>query len=161
MKSRRFFRQKTSGGKAIHRQARTAKEKQAFSTLQDQILCRKMPDYIHGNRIMFGSISVILLCVGLVNYFNIMFTGIVGRKKELEIMGRFGMNTPAGKKAVIAGRQLLCTACRRPCSVSWINHTKRNQRLYEKTAFLFYLSLSGRSDCRKYCNYGNSVRYNL
>lgn len=42
MKSRRFFRQKTSGGKTIHRQARTAKEKQAFSTLQDQILCRKM-----------------------------------------------------------------------------------------------------------------------
>ena len=42
MESRRFFRQKTSGGKAIHRQARTAKEKQAFSTLQDQILCRKM-----------------------------------------------------------------------------------------------------------------------
>ena len=33
---------KDSGGKAIHRQARTAKEKQAFSTLQDQILCRKM-----------------------------------------------------------------------------------------------------------------------
>ena len=42
MKSRRFFRQKISGGKAIHRQAWTAKEKQAFSTLQDQILCRKM-----------------------------------------------------------------------------------------------------------------------
>ena len=38
MKSRRFFRQKTSGGKAIHRQARTEKGKQAFSTLQDQIL---------------------------------------------------------------------------------------------------------------------------
>ena len=70
-------------------------------------------------------------------------------------------DTPAGKKAVIAGRQLLCTAYRRHCSVSWINHTKRNQRLYEKTAFLFYLSLSGRSDCRKYCNYGNTVRYNL
>ena len=30
------------GGKAIHRQAWTAKEKQVFSTLQDQILCRKM-----------------------------------------------------------------------------------------------------------------------
>ena len=42
MKSRRFFRQKISGGKAIHRQAWTAKEKQVFSTLQDQILCRKM-----------------------------------------------------------------------------------------------------------------------
>ena len=73
----------------------------------------------------------------------------------------FPLNMGDGTYTVIAGRQLLCTACRKPCSVSWINHTKRNQRLYEKTAFLFYLSLSGRSDCRKYCNYGNSVRYNL
>ena len=107
MKSRRFFRQKTSGGKAIHRQARTAKEKQAFSTLQDQILCRKNADYIHGNRIMFGSISVILLCVGLVNYFNIMFTGIVGRKKRAGDYEKDWNDTPAGKKAVIAGRQLI------------------------------------------------------
>ena len=101
MKSRRFFRQKTSGGKAIHRQARTAKEKQAFSTLQDQILCRKNADYIHGNRIMFGSISVILLCVGLVNYFNIMFTGIVGRKKELEIMRKIGMTRRQERKLLL------------------------------------------------------------
>ena len=42
MKSRRFFRKKTSGGKVIHRQARMAKEKQEFSILPDQILCRKM-----------------------------------------------------------------------------------------------------------------------
>lgn len=54
-------------------------------------LMKKNADYIRGNRIMFGSISVILLCVGLVNYFNIMFTGIVGRKKELEIMRKIGM----------------------------------------------------------------------
>ncbi len=124
-------------------------------------LMQKNADYIRGNRIMFGSISVILLCVGLVNYFNTMFTGIVGRKKELEIMRKIGMTRRQEKKLLLLERQLLCTAYRRPCSVSWINHTKRNQRLYEKTAFLFYLSLSGRSDCRKYCNYGNNVRYNL
>ena len=54
-------------------------------------LMQKNADYIRGNRIMFGSISVILLCVGLVNYFNIVFTGIVNRKKELEIMRKIGM----------------------------------------------------------------------
>ncbi len=42
MKSRRFFRKKTSGGKVIHRQARTAKEKQEFFILPEQILCKKM-----------------------------------------------------------------------------------------------------------------------
>lgn len=54
-------------------------------------LMQKNADYIRGNRIMFGSISMILLCVGLVNYFNIVFTGIVDRKKELEIMRKIGM----------------------------------------------------------------------
>lgn len=64
-------------------------------------LMQKNADYIHGNRIMFGSISVILLCVGLVNYFNIMFTGIVGRKKELEIMRKIGMTRRQERKLLL------------------------------------------------------------
>ena len=64
-------------------------------------LMQKNADYIHGNRIMFGSISVILLCVGLVNYFNIMFTGIVGRKKELELMRKIGMTRRQERKLLL------------------------------------------------------------
>lgn len=64
-------------------------------------LMQKNADYIRGNRIMFGSISVILLCVGLVNYFNIMFTGIVGRKKELEIMRKIGMTCRQERKLLL------------------------------------------------------------
>lgn len=64
-------------------------------------LMKKNADYIRGNRIMFGSISVILLCVGLVNYFNIMFTGIVGRKKELEIMRKIGMTHRQERKLLL------------------------------------------------------------
>lgn len=64
-------------------------------------LMQKNADYIHGNRIMFGSISVILLCVGLVNYFNIMFTGIVGRKKEMEIMRKIGMTRRQERKLLL------------------------------------------------------------
>ena len=64
-------------------------------------LMQKNADYIRGNRIMFGSISVILLCVGLVNYFNIMFTGIVGRKKELEIMRKIGMTHRQERKLLL------------------------------------------------------------
>ena len=64
-------------------------------------LMQKNADCIRGNRIMFGSISVILLCVGLVNYFNIMFTGIVGRKKELEIMRKIGMTRRQERKLLL------------------------------------------------------------
>ena len=64
-------------------------------------LMQKNADYIRGNRIMFGSISVILLCVGLVNYFNIMFTRIVGRKKELEIMRKIGMTRRQERKLLL------------------------------------------------------------
>ena len=64
-------------------------------------LMQKNADYIRGNRIMFGSISVILLCVGLINYFNIMFTGIVGRKKELEIMRKLGMTRRQERKLLL------------------------------------------------------------
>lgn len=64
-------------------------------------LMKKNADYIRGNRIMFGSISVILQCVGLVNYFNIMFTGIVGRKKELEIMRKIGMTRRQERKLLL------------------------------------------------------------
>lgn len=64
-------------------------------------LMQKNADYIRGNRIMFGSISVILLCVGLVNYFNIMFTEIVGRKKELEIMRKIGMTRRQERKLLL------------------------------------------------------------
>lgn len=41
------------------------------------------------------------MCVGLVNYFNIMFTGIVGRKKELEIMRKIGMTRRQERKLLL------------------------------------------------------------
>ena len=48
-------------------------------------------DYIQGNRIIFGSISIVLLMAGVTNYLNIVVTGIFSRKKELEIMESVGM----------------------------------------------------------------------
>lgn len=38
---------------------------------------------------------------GLFNYFNIMFTGIVGRKKELEIMRKLGMTRRQERKLLL------------------------------------------------------------
>lgn len=47
--------------------------------------------YIRGTRLILGSISAVLLFAGLTNYFNVVITGILTRKKELEVMYRIGM----------------------------------------------------------------------
>ena len=54
-------------------------------------LLENAKDDIQGNRIIFGSISIVLLMAGMTNYLNIVVTGIFSRKKELEIMERVGM----------------------------------------------------------------------
>ena len=48
-------------------------------------------NYIRGNRLILGSISAVLLFAGITNYFNIMITGILSRRKEFEIMQSIGM----------------------------------------------------------------------
>ena len=54
-------------------------------------LLENAKDDIQGNRIIFGSISIVLLMAGVTNYLNIVVTGIFSRKKELEIMESVGM----------------------------------------------------------------------
>lgn len=54
-------------------------------------LLENAKDDIQGNRIIFGSISIVLLMAGMTNYLNIVVTEIFSRKKELEIMERVGM----------------------------------------------------------------------
>ena len=56
--------------------------------------------YIQGNRLIFGSISAVLLLAGFTNYFNVMVTGILARKKELKIMESVGM-TEKQKRTMI------------------------------------------------------------
>ncbi|HJB95387.1 MAG TPA: ABC transporter permease, partial [Candidatus Mediterraneibacter intestinigallinarum] len=47
-----------------------------------------------------GSISAVLLLAGFTNYFNVMVTGILARKKELKIMESVGM-TEKQKRTMI------------------------------------------------------------
>lgn len=54
-------------------------------------LLSEAKNYIQGNRIIMGSISAVLLLSGLTNYLNVMITGIISRKKELELMENIGM----------------------------------------------------------------------
>lgn len=54
--------------------------------------------YIQGSRMILGSISIVLLMAGLTNYFNVMFTGILARQKELKVMESIGMTKKQKKK---------------------------------------------------------------
>ena len=64
-------------------------------------LLTEAENYIRGNRLILGSISAVLLFAGLTNYFNVMITGILSRKKELEVMESLGM-TQRQKRRLLA-----------------------------------------------------------
>ncbi|MDD3402079.1 MAG: ABC transporter permease [Hespellia sp.] len=57
--------------------------------------------YIRGNRLILGSISIVLLFAGLTNYFNVMVTGILSRKKELDVMHCIGMTKKQERKLLL------------------------------------------------------------
>ena len=65
-------------------------------------------NYIQGNRTILGSISTVLLFAGLMNYFNVMITGILARRNELEIMGRVGMTKRQRRKLLAAEGMYYC-----------------------------------------------------
>ena len=64
-------------------------------------LMSEASSYIRGSRMILGSISAVLLLAGFTNYFNIMVTGFLTRKRELDIMESIGM-TQRQKRKLIA-----------------------------------------------------------
>lgn len=54
-------------------------------------LIQQKEAYMQGNRILLGSVSLILLMAGLTNYFNVVFTGMYARRKEFDTMHSLGM----------------------------------------------------------------------
>lgn len=64
-------------------------------------LMSEAASYIRGSRMILGSISAVLLLAGFTNYFNIMVTGFLAKKRELDIMESIGM-TQRQKRKLIA-----------------------------------------------------------
>ena len=64
--------------------------------------------YIQGNRMILGSISVVLFLAGFTNYFNIMVTGFIARKKELSTMESIGMTRKQKRKLIGAEGGYYC-----------------------------------------------------
>ncbi len=65
-------------------------------------------DSIRGSRLILGSISAVLLCAGLTNYFNVMITGILSRKKEFEVMESIGMTLRQKRCMLFAEGMFYC-----------------------------------------------------
>ena len=63
-------------------------------------LMSEASSYIWGSRMILGSISAVLLLAGFTNYFNIMVTGFLARKRELDIMESIGMTQRQKRKLV-------------------------------------------------------------
>ncbi len=72
-------------------QERTAADTAKILVLSKSDLLHKMSGILHGNKMILGSISVLLLFAGLTNYFQVMLMGIYARKQELQTMESIGM----------------------------------------------------------------------
>lgn len=73
-------------------------------------LLSEWESYIRGSRMILGSISAVLLFAGLANYFNVMATGIISRKKEFEIMESVGMTKRQMRKLLVIEGLYYCMA---------------------------------------------------
>lgn len=71
-------------------------------------LMSKAASYIQGNRMILGSISAILLLAGFTNYFNIMVTGFLARKRELSVMESIGMTGKQKRKLIASEGGYYC-----------------------------------------------------
>ena len=56
---------------------------------------------VKGNRILFGSISTVLLIAGLMNFANVMITSILTRKQDFLVMEKIGMTKRQKRKLLV------------------------------------------------------------
>ncbi len=71
-------------------------------------LMQETAGYIRGNRIVLGGISAVLLLCGLTNYFNVMVTGILARRREFQIMESVGMTGKQRRQMLLAEGAYYC-----------------------------------------------------
>ena len=64
-------------------------------------LLAQAKEYIRGNRMLFGSISAVLLLAGAANFLNVTVTGILSRKNEFQIMECVGMTKRQKRKMLL------------------------------------------------------------
>ncbi len=79
-------------------QERAAADTAKILILSKSDLLHKMSGIAHGNKMLLGSISILLLFAGLTNYFQVMLMGIYARKQEFQTMESIGMTRKQQRK---------------------------------------------------------------
>lgn len=69
-------------------------------TLKIDIL-QEMNDYIVSNRLVLGALCAVLLFMGIINYVDVMITGLSARKREIAVMESVGMTRKQLRKMLI------------------------------------------------------------
>lgn len=70
-----------------------------MSAKSDILMAEK--DYIRTSRIVMGSLCLVLLCMGLLNYINVTLTSLTARKKEFAVMESIGMTRKQLRKSIV------------------------------------------------------------
>lgn len=90
--------------------------------------------YIRTNRIILGALSLVLILMGLVNYLNVIATGILSRQRELAVMECAGMTgkqirgmlaAEGGMYCVIIGALVLTAGS----GILWLIRVYMDQRI--------------------------------
>lgn len=72
---------------------RQENEESGIAYVSKSVLLAREEKTLQGNRLILGCISIILIFVGLMNYFNVTITGILSREKEFSVMRSIGMTS--------------------------------------------------------------------
>ena len=64
-------------------------------------LLAEASSYIQGNRILFGSISALLLIAGYMNFVNVKLTTIIATKQDFLVMEKIGMTKRQKRKLLV------------------------------------------------------------
>ena len=104
-------------------------------------LLENAKDDIQGNRIIFGSISIVLLMAGVTNYLNIVVTGILPEKGTGD-HGKCGNDETAEAYAFHDGRRILFLCGDSSACDNWKRHVTMDQDVYGNKTFVFCISIS-------------------
>lgn len=70
-----------------------------YNAKSDELAAQR--DYISSSRIVMGALCVLLLMMGIANYFNVTMTGLTMRKRELAVMESLGLTRKQLRKMLL------------------------------------------------------------
>lgn len=76
-------------------------DNQSLSMTAKSDIMKSARDYIVSSRIVMGALCLILIIMGIINYFNVIVTGLTARRKEFAVMESIGLTRKQLRKMVL------------------------------------------------------------